>query len=193
MDSRDTKNPKLDIYKTKSPNQIIINRATPKEININNNNYGNRLYFIEENKSMNNLHNEMMGNKESAQIPIFNDIVHLEKQYEKIKKDLNELYPVFSKNKQYRENYFVQLSQGNQDKYNFYLNLYKIIKDEQEEKKNNNYDNYLKMKTIIDGKSSGNKKKIKPKLKPLKKNYSSCSIVARNKLFPAYTEENHYY
>ena len=200
-ESKDTKNPKLDIYKTKSPNQIIINRATPKEININNNNYENRIYINEqnkignleeENKSKNTLNNEIINNKESIQIPINNDIIHLEKQYEKIKKELNDLYPVFSKNKQYRESFFVQLSQGNQGKYNFYLNLYKIIKDEQEEKKNNNYENYLKMKKIIDGKSSGNNKKFKQKLKPLKKNSSSCSIVARNKLFPTYTEENYY-
>ena len=200
-ESKDTKNPKLDIYKTKSPNQIIINRATPKEININNNNYENRIYINEqnkignleeENKNKNTLNNEIINNKESIQIPINNDIIHLEKQYEKIKKELNDLYPVFSKNKQYRESFFVQLSQGNQGKYNFYLDLYKIIKDEQEEKKNNNYENYLKMKKIIDGKSSGNNKKFKQKLKPLKKNSSSCSIVARNKLFPTYTEENYY-
>ena len=74
------------------------------------------------------------------------DIIHIEEQYEKIKKDLNDLYPVFNKNKRYRENFFMQLSQGNHDKYNFYVDLYKIIKDEQEEKNNNNYENYLKMK-----------------------------------------------
>ena len=121
------------------------------------------------------------------------DIIHLEKQYEKIKKDLNELYPIFSKNKQYRENFFVQLSQGNQSKYNFYLSLYKIIKDEQDEKNNNNYENYLKIKKKIDEQNSGIQRKNKTKLRPLKKNSSSCSIIARNKIFPSYTEGNNYY
>lgn len=58
-------------------------------------------------KIINTLNNEIINNRESIQIPIINtDIVHLEKQYKKIKKDLNDLYPVFSKNKQYREKFF---------------------------------------------------------------------------------------
>jgi hypothetical protein len=190
-------NSKMDIYKTKSPNQIKISLIASQKAN--NNNYINEnnekeknenIIKTEDNKNINTL-NEILFNKESLQMPpINNDIIHLEKQYEKIKRDLNELYPIFSKNKQYRENFFVQLSQGNQGKYNFYLSLYKIIKDEQEEKKNNNFDNYLKMKKIIDGKNSGLHKKIKEKLKPLKKNSSSCSIKARNKIFQFFTEGN---
>ena len=225
---------KLNEYKTKSPNQIKINKVSPNTINVNNknnnnlennyiNNNNNENNYINnnnnekknnnnnsekkidkdkdkkkeeenENKNLDTLNNEIVNNKESIQIPMINtDIIHLEKQYEKIKKDLNELYPVFSKNKQYRENFFVQLSQGNQGKYNFYLSLYKIIRDEQEEKNNNNFENYLKMKKIIEGKSNVVQRKFKNKLKPLKKNSSSCSIVARNKIFPTYTEENNYY
>ena len=197
-------NLKIDIYKTKSPNQIKINRIAPQKV-INNNfineniekenkEKNENMIKTDEKKNINTLNNEIMSNKESVQLPtISNDITHLEKQYEKIKKDLNELYPIFSKNKQYRENFFVQLSQGNQGKYNFYLSLYKIIKDEQEEKKNNNFENYLKMRKIINGKSSGLHNKIKAKLKPLKKNSSSCSIKARNKIFPFYTEGNNNY
>lgn len=197
---------KLDKYKTKSPNQIQINPVisypanTYKnniklENNYINNNYDNRdKKDKEDEKKLDTLNTEIINNKESIQIPMINtDIIHLEKQYEKIKKDLNELYPIFSKNKQYRENFFVQLSQGNQGKYNFYLSLYKIIKDEQEEKKNNNFENYLKMRKIINGKSSGFHNKIKAKLRPLKKNSSSCSIKARNKIFPFYTEGNNNY
>ena len=193
-------NSKMDIYKTKSPNQIKISRVAPHKTNLNNyvmdmNNINNENYIrTDQNIEVHTLNNEKLNNKESIQIPVINnDIIHLERQYEKIKKDLNELYPIFSKNKQYRENFFVQLSQGNQGKYNFYLSLYKIIKDEQEEKKNNNFDNYLKMKKIIDGKSSGQQHKYKTKLKPLKKNSSSCSIIARNKMFPSYTEGNNNY
>ena len=196
-------NSKMDIYKTKSPNQIKINRVAPPKTNLNNYvmdmnniNYEKNENYIrtEQNTDVHTLKNEKLNNKDSIQIPMINnDIIHLERQYEKIKKDLNELYPIFSKNKQYRENFFVQLSQGNQGKYNFYLSLYKIIKDEQEEKKNNNFENYLKMKKIIDGKSSGQQHKYKTKLKPLKKNSSSCSIIARNKMFPSYTEGNNNY
>ena len=85
------------------------------------------------------------------------------------------------------------MSQGNIGKYNFYLSLYKIIKDEQEEKSSNNLDNYLKIKKIINGKNNGLQGKIRTKLKPLKKNSSSCSIIARNKIFNSNTEENNYY
>ena len=194
-------NLKMDIYKTKSPNQIKINRIAPQKVN--NNNFINEnidkeknenVIKTEEKKNLNTLNNEIISNKESVQLPtISNDIIHLEKQYEKIKKDLNELYPIFSKNKQYRENFFFQLSQGNQGKYNFYLSLYKIIKDEQEEKKNNNFENYLKMQKILNRKSSGLHNKVRAKLKPLKKNSSSCSIMARNKIFNSYTEGNNNY
>ena len=230
---------KLDVLKTKSPNQIQINRIVPNAININNNNENkdSNDNNINENKdnndnnnnqnnnnkknnnnkekndklasdneninnkndknnncNINTMENEILNNKESIQFPIINnDIIHLEKQYEKIKRDLDELYPVFSKNKQYRENFFMQLSQGNQGKYNFYLNLYKIIKDEHEEKEKNNYENFLKVKKIIEGNNKGMNYKNKNRLRPLKKKSSSSSIIARNKNFPSYTEENNYY
>ena len=116
------------------------------------------------------------------------ELLNIEEQYEKIKKDLNDLYPVFNKNKKYRENFFLQLSQGNHDKYNFYTNLYKIIKDEQEEKNNNLFSNYLKMKKIIGNVNTSNKSKSKNKLKPLKKNKSSHYIFAKDKTFPLNTE-----
>ena len=200
------KNPQLDIYKTKSPNQIKIKKVpsninTNTNTNINNTNpnnneknniniYNNDNLIKEENS---NIFNKIKNN-ELLTVPAINsDIMNLEKQYEKIKKELKGLYPVFSKNKQYRENFFFQLSQGNIGKYNFYLSLYKIIKDEQEEKSSNNLDNYLKIKKIINGKNKGYQGKIRTKLKPLKKNSSSCSIIARNKIFTSNTEENNYY
>lgn len=194
-----SKNPQLDKLKTKSPNQIKIKKV-PSNINVNTNPnyneknninvYNNDKLFKEEN---NNLLNKIKNN-ESLPVPaINNDVMNLEKQYEKIKKDLKELYPVFSKNKQYRDNFFLQLSQGNIGKYNFYLSLYKIIKDEQDEKSSNNFENYLKIKKIINGKNNGLQGKIRTKLKPLKKNSSSCSIIARNKILNSYTEENNYY
>ena len=193
------KNPQLDILKTKSPNQIKIKKV-PSNINTNTNpnineknniNIYNNDNLIKEENS--NIFSKIKNN-ESLQVPSINsDVMNLEKQYEKIKKDLKGLYPVFSKNKQYRENFFFQLSQGNIGKYNFYLSLYKIIKDEQEEKNSNNLENYLKIKKIINGKNNGLQGKIRTKLKPLKKNSSSCSIIARNKILTSYTEENNYY
>jgi hypothetical protein len=193
------KNPQLDIYKTKSPNQIKIKKV-PSNININtqpNNNEKNNINtYINDNliKEDNSNVFSKVKNTELLPVPsINNDIMNLEKQYEKIKKELKGLYPVFSKNKQYRENFLFQLSQGNIGKYNFYLSLYKIIKDEQEEKNSNNLENYLKIKKIINGKNNSNQGKIRTKLKPLKKNSSSCSIIARNKIFTSNTEENNYY
>ena len=190
------KNPQLDILKTKSPNQIKIKKV-PSNLNtnpnidkININTFNNDNLFKEENSIAFNK----IKNNESLPVPAINsDVMNLEKQYEKIKKDLKELYPVFSKNKQYRESFFLQLSQGNIGKYNFYLSLYKIIKDEQEEKSSNNFENYLKIKKIINGKNNGLQGKLRTKLKPLKKNSSSCSIIARNKILNSYTEENNYF
>jgi len=193
------KNPQLDILKTKSPNQIKIKKV-PSNINANTNpninernniNTYNNDNLIKEDNS--NIFSKIKSNELSTQPIINNDVMNLEKQYEKIKKDLKGLYPVFSKNKQYRENFFFQLSQGNIGKYNFYLSLYKIIKDEQEEKSSNNLENYLKIKKIINGKNNGLQGKLRTKLKPLKKNSSSCSIIARNKILTPYTEENNYY
>ena len=139
--------------------------------------------------TINTINNEIIYNKQSIDFPVLNtDILRMEEQYEKIKKDLNELYPLFNKNKKYRENFFMQLSQGNHDKYIFYLDLYKIIKDEREEKNNNYFENYLGMKKIIENNNTGTQFKLKNKLRSLKKNKSSHYIYAKDKTFPLYTE-----
>ena len=193
-------NQKLDIYKTETSNNIQLNKIVtnlnnPKPNNIIGNSNNNNKDFINKNEylySYNN--NDILSNKEPFKIPfISNDIINLENQYEKIKKDLNELYPIFCRNKVFRENFFIHLSQGNRGKYNFYLSLYKIIKDEKEEKNNINFENYLKMKKIINGNRVQSKNKTK--LKPLKKNFSSCCILDRNKnkMISLYTEGNNYY
>ena len=194
---------KIDKFKTKSPNRIQIkinNNNQDNNINFNNNeNNSNTKYKTQKisnlNKesknaiTINTINNEIIYNKQTFDFPVINtELLNIEEQYEKIKKDLNDLYPVFNKNKKYRENFFLQLSQGNHDKYNFYTNLYKIIKDEQEEKNNNYFSNYLKMKKIIGNVNTSNKSKSKNKLKPLKKNKSSHYIFAKDKTFPLNTE-----
>ena len=194
---------KIDKFKTKSPNRIQIkinNNNQDNNINFNNNeNNSNTKYKTQKisnlNKesknaiTINTINNEIIYNKQTFDFPVINtELLNIEEQYEKIKKDLNDLYPVFNKNKKYRENFFLQLSQGNHDKYNFYTNLYKIIKDEQEEKNNNHFSNYLKMKKIIGNVNTSNKSKSKNKLKPLKKNKSSHYIFAKDKTFPLNTE-----
>ena len=192
-------NSKINKLKTKSPNQIQIkikndNQNNNFNLSENNSNKYNKNKLInlpnEENKNTITINNEITYNKQSIEFPVINtDILQLEEQYEKIKKELNDLYPIFKRNKQYRENFFMQLSQGNQSKYTFYLSLYKIIKDEQEEKKNNNYyDNYLKMKKIMKENNYGTQYKMR-KLKPFKKNKSSHYILAKDKTSPLYTEE----
>ena len=198
-------NLKIDKFKTKTPNHIEIKIKNNNQNNDNNNNFNingngpnsNKIKKLissnKENKNSltnNTINDEIYYNKQTIDFPLINtDILHLEEQYEKIKKDLNELYPIFDRNKKYRENFFMQLSQGNQDKYNFYLGLYKIIKDEQDEKNNNNYKNYLKMKEIIGNKKiSGIKNNLRNRLKPLKKNKSSHLIIAKDKIKPLYTE-----
>ena len=195
---------KIDKFKTKSPNRIQIkinnNNNQDNNINFNNNeNNSNTKYKTQKisnlNKesknaiTINTINNEIIYNKQTFDFPVINtELLNIEEQYEKIKKDLNDLYPVFNKNKKYRENFFLQLSQGNHDKYNFYANLYKIIKDEQEEKNNNHFSNYLKMKKIIGNVNTSNKSNSKNKLKPLKKNKSSHYIFAKDKTFPLNTE-----
>ena len=203
---------KVDKYKTKSPSHIEIkiknnnyNNQDINNLNLNeniDNNTSNKLKInkiITSNKdnknkiTINTINNEIIYNKQSIDFPIINtDIIHFEEQYEKIKKELNELYPIINRNKKYRENFFMQLSQGNRDKYIFYLDLYKIIKDEQEEKNNNNLENYLKMKKIIGNKHIEilNNRSIKNKLRPLKRNKSSHFIFAKdkNKIRPLFTD-----
>jgi len=192
---------KIDKFKIKSPNRIQIKiNNNPDNINFkvneNNNPNKNKLNKIvnvnKENKNsitINTINNEIIYNKQSIDFPVLNtDILRMEEQYEKIKKDLNELYPLFNKNKKYRENFFMQLSQGNHDKYIFYLDLYKIIKDEREEKNNNYFENYLGMKKIIENNNTGTQFKLKNKLRSLKKNKSSHYIYAKDKTFPLYTE-----
>ena len=201
---------KINKIKTKSPNNIEIkiknnNHQDDINLNLNDNNNTNKLKInkiITSNKdnknriTINTINNEIIYNKQSIDFPVINtDILHFEEQYEKIKKDLNELYPIINRNKKYRENFFMQLSQGNHDKYNFYLDLFKIIKDEQDEKNNNNYENYLKMKKIIGNKNIGLQKinLMKNKLRPLKKNKSSHFIFAKDKgkTRPLFTDFNY--
>ena len=201
---------KINKIKTKSPNNIEIkiknnNHQDDINLNLNDNNNSNKLKInkiITSNKdnknriTINTINNEIIYNKQSIDFPVINtDILHFEEQYEKIKKDLNELYPIINRNKKYRENFFMQLSQGNHDKYNFYLDLFKIIKDEQDEKNNNNYENYLKMKKIIGNKNIGLQKinLMKNKLRPLKKNKSSHFIFAKDKgkTRPLFTDFNY--
>ena len=193
---------KIDKFKTKSPNHIQIkinnnNQDNNINLNFNENNTNNNktqknLNSNKESKNaitINTINNEIIYNKQTFDFPVINtELINLEEQYEKIKKDLNDLYPMFYKNKKYRENFFLQLSQGNHEKYNFYTNLYKIIKDEQDEKKNNHMSNYLKMKKIIGNTNTMTLSKSKNKLKPLKKNKSSHYIFAKDKIFPLNTE-----
>ena len=193
---------KKDKFKTKSPNHIQIkinnnNQDNNINLNFNENNANNNrtqknLNSNKESKNaitINTINNEIIYNKQTFDFPVINtELLNLEEQYEKIKKDLNDLYPMFYKNKKYRENFFLQLSQGNHEKYNFYTNLYKIIKDEQDEKNNNHMSNYLKMKKIMGNTNAMTQFKSKNKLKPLKKNKSSHYIFAKDKIFPLNTE-----
>ena len=208
-EKKDNKNKeKIDKFKTKSPNhlQIKIKNNGNQDNNINfniNDNKNSNINKLKINKiiasnkdnksgiTINTINNEIIYNKHSIDFPIINtDILHFEEQYEKIKKDLNELYPIFNRNKKYRENFFFQLSQGNKDKYNFYIDLFDIIKDEQEAKNNNHFKNYLKLKKIIKNKNINiqSNKLSKNKLRPLKKNKSSHFIFARDKIKPLFTD-----
>ena len=208
-EKKDNKNKeKIDKFKTKSPNhlQIKIKNNGNQDNNINfniNDNKNSNINKLKINKiiasnkdnksgiTINTINNEIIYNKHSIDFTIINtDILHFEEQYEKIKKDLNELYPIFNRNKKYRENFFFQLSQGNKDKYNFYIDLFDIIKDEQEAKNNNHFKNYLKMKKILGNKNIAlqNNKLLKNKLRPLKKNKSSHFIFARDKIKPLFTD-----
>ena len=195
-------NSKIDKLKKKSPKRIQIkinNKNQENNINFNINENNTNKYKIQKildsNKesknaiTINTINNEIIYNKQTFDFPVINtELLNIEEQYEKIKKDLNDLYPIFNKNKKYRENFFLQLSQGNHDKYNFYMNLYKIIKDEQDEKNNNHISNYLKMKKTMDNSNNLIRLNSKTKLKPLKKNKSSHYIFAKDKNFPLNTE-----
>ena len=202
IENKGTINSKIDKFKIKSPNRIQIkinNKNQENNINFNINENNSNKYktqkILNSNKesknaiTINTINNEIIYNKQTFDFPVINtELLNLEEQYEKIKKDLNDLYPIFNKNKKYRENFFLQLSQGNHDKYNFYMNLYKIIKDEQDEKNNNHISNYLKMKKTMGNSNTLIRVNSKNKLKPLKKNKSSHYIFAKDKIFPLNTE-----
>ena len=202
IENKELINSKIDKFKTKSPNRIQIkinNKNQKNNINLNINENNSNKYktqkILNSNKesknaiTINTINNEIIYNKQTFDFPVINtELLNLEEQYEKIKKDLNDLYPIFNKNKKYRENFFLQLSQGNHDKYNFYINLYKIIKDEQDEKNNNHISNYLKLKKTMGNSNNLIRLNSKNKLKPLKKNKSSHYIFAKDKIYPLNTE-----
>ena len=202
IENKELINSKIDKFKTKSPNRIQIkinNKNQKNNINLNINENNSNKYktqkILNSNKesknaiTINTINNEIIYNKQTFDFPVINtELLNLEEQYEKIKKDLNDLYPIFNKNKKYRENFFLQLSQGNHDKYNFYMNLYKIIKDEQDEKNNNYISNYLKLKKTMGNSNNLIRINSKNKLKALKKNKSSHYIFAKDKIYPLNTE-----
>ena len=76
---------------------------------------GNRNNFhINNNSSLTNINHEMM---------------QLDAQYEIMKKDLIELNPLLKTNSALREQFFVNVSEGKEEKYVFIKNLYNIIND----------------------------------------------------------------
>ena len=76
------------------------------------------------------------------------EISEIEIQYENIKSDLIELNPALKKNPNLREQFFKNISEGNDEKYLFYKNLYQLInnsdlKTKQIQKKNLQPKRYL--------------------------------------------------
>lgn len=86
----------------------------------------------------------------TSNMNINQEMLQLNAQYETMKKDLKELNPILKSNAVLREQFFVNLSEGKEEKYLFIKNLYNIIND-----------TTLKNKYVFKTSISSNKFKLK--------------------------------
>ena len=117
------------------------------------------------------LNNSLLDNNEhmhtNPNMNINYEMLQLDAQYEIIKRDLIELNPILKANSAIREQFFVNVSEGKEEKYVFIKNLYNIIND-----------SAMYNKTVF--KTTFNNKKLKLKSVPLpiqKKNNNRQIIV----------------
>ena len=94
----------------------------------------------------------------TSNMNINQEMLQLNVEYETMKKDLNELNPILKSNAALREQFFVNLSEGKEEKYLFIKNLYNIIND-----------TTLKNKYVFKTSISSNKFKLKNVPTPNKK------------------------
>lgn len=94
----------------------------------------------------------------TSNMNINQEMLQLNVEYETMKKDLKELNPILKSNAALREQFFVNLSEGKEEKYLFIKNLYNIIND-----------TTLKNKYVFKTSISSNKFKLKNVPTPNKK------------------------
>lgn len=104
------------------------------------------------------LNNSLLENNEhlhtNPNMNINHEMLQLDAQYEIMKRDLIELNPILKANSAIREQFFVNVSEGKEEKYVFIKNLYNIIND-----------SAMYNKTVF--KTTLNNKKLKLKNVPL--------------------------
>jgi len=137
-----------------------------KNNNIKNNNLNylyksnNKLFeFLPKIRSKSSNNNKNSNNNNNQDLR--NNLIIFDNQYENVKNDLIELNPILKNNPILREQFFVNASEGKEEKYQFYKNLYNIINN-----------NSLKNKNIFENKFS-----------PIKKNKFN-SLINKNLNFP---------
>ena len=102
-----------------------------KDFQNNKNDDDNNMKIYHKNQLLNYLPLKSHSRLKEKSVLKFNDfntdISEIEIQYENIKNDLIELNPALKRNPNLREQFFKNISQGNENKYLFYKNLYQLI------------------------------------------------------------------
>ena len=114
-----------------SNNNIEENNLNKTQPSFNNNLNHNNINIQNKNYLFNYL--PLRSNSHNKQKSLFNynnlktEISEFELQYEMVKNDLLELNPALKKNPKLREQFFQNISEGNEEKYLFYQNLYELV------------------------------------------------------------------
>ena len=130
------------VFDNKKENQKL--RIKNKNLNHLYNSY-NKLYeFLPKIRSKSTKNNKT--SQINNHLDLKNNLIIFDNQYENVKNDLIELNPILKNNPILREQFFVNASEGKEEKYQFYKNLYNIINNKSLKNKNVFENNYSPIK-----------------------------------------------
>ena len=98
------------------------------------NSYNKLFEFLPKIRSKSTKNNKT--NQINNHLDLKNNLILFDNQYENVKNDLIELNPILKNNPILREQFFVNASEGKEEKYQFYKNLYNIINNKSLKNKN---------------------------------------------------------
>lgn len=109
-------------------------------------------------------------NYSTTQINLNRELLQLDEEYQNMKKDLIELNPLLKNNNALREQFFINVSEGKEEKYTFIKNLYNIVNE------TGHYNKPVFHTNIISKKNNG-KKNLPPSTKLKAKNKINMQYV----------------